>query len=89
MHKTQGVLIKDLEQAAKLVKVGGQYLHYKNPDKAYKVIGLAIMEADETVCVIYHAQYGEKLIFVRPLTSWLDKVDWQGKTENRFTLLEI
>lgn len=85
MHKAQNILVKELADASGKVAVGGQYYHYKNPDKTYKVIDLAVMEADETVCVIYQAQYDGKLVFVRPLSSWLEKVEWQGKTVNRFT----
>ena len=85
MHKSQKVLLEDLKTAAKQVVVGGEYYHYKNPENRYKVLQLAITEADETVCVIYQALYGEMLTFVRPLKSWLDKVEWQGKTVNRFT----
>lgn len=87
MHKPQSELNKKLYSAAKQVTVGAEYYHYKNPDKTYQVIDLAIMEADESICVIYQARYGEKLIFVRPLSSWLKKVDWQGKTVKRFTLI--
>lgn len=88
MHKAQNVLIKELNEASSKVLVGGQYFHYKNPDNTYKVLQLAIMESDENVCVIYQAQYGEELIFVRPLSSWLEKVQWQEKTVKRFTLIK-
>lgn len=40
-----------------------------------------------SICVIYEAQYGEKLAFVRPLKSWLQKVEWQGQIIDRLTLL--
>lgn len=85
MHKSQETLLSELKAAAVKVKVGGSYYHYKNPELSYKVLQLAITEADDSICVIYETQYGNRLVFVRPLDSWLDKVEWQDKTTNRFT----
>lgn len=85
MHKSQKKLANDLSKAARQVQVGGLYYHYKNPDVHYRVVGLAITEQDDEICVIYEAQYGEKLIFVRPLASWLDGLTVGGKTVKRFT----
>jgi hypothetical protein len=85
MHKGQDTLCVELEAAAKLVKVGGEYSHYKNPQQTYKVLHLAFTEWDDKVCVIYQAQYGENVIFVRPLDSWLEKVEWQGQLVDRFS----
>lgn len=88
MHKPQEVLIKEMEEARRKVKVGGIYYHYKKPDQTYKVIHLAITEWNDKICVIYQAQYGEKLIFVRPLVSWLSKNRWNGHIVNKFTPIE-
>lgn len=85
MHKSQESLSKELDEAAKKVKVGGYYYHYKKPSDAYEVINLAVTEWDDKICVIYQAQYGDGLIFVRPLDSWLEKAEWQDKTVKRFT----
>lgn len=85
MHKSQAALANELNTAKENVIVGGIYYHYKNPSDNYKVLNVAITEWDDKVCVIYEAQYGEKLIFVRPLESWLDQVEWQGKLVQRFT----
>lgn len=86
MHKQQYELTDELQKASKKVKIGGYYYHYKNISNTYKVLNLAITESDDKICVIYEAQYGKKLIFVRPLESWLDKVSWQGQVIKRFTL---
>jgi hypothetical protein len=86
MHKPANTLTNALTEAATKVNVGGFYTHYKSPDKTYKVIKLAVTEWDDQICVIYEAQYGDKLTFVRPLNSWLDKVEWQAKLVDRFTL---
>lgn len=87
MHKSSEILLDELRAAAAKVKVGGLYYHYKNPDLNYKVLRLAIVEADDSICVIYEAQYGEKLVFVRPLDSWLNTMEWQGQRVARFTLV--
>lgn len=86
MHKPHEILLNELNVAANKVKVGELYYHYKNPQLSYKVLRLAITEEDDSICVIYEAQYGDRLVFVRPLDSWLDKVEWQNKTTSRFTL---
>jgi hypothetical protein len=87
MHKSQEELKKALGNAEEQVKTGSVYSHYKRPEETYIVLHLAITEADDTLCVIYQAQYGEKLIFTRPLTSWLGRVSWKGLTVQRFALI--
>ncbi|MDE1860564.1 MAG: DUF1653 domain-containing protein [Candidatus Micrarchaeota archaeon] len=71
MHKDHEVLARELEAARKQVRIGGTYSHYKNPDRLYKVIGLGVQEVDDGICVIYQAQYGKELIFVRDLDDWV------------------
>lgn len=87
MHKSHETLLNELNVAASKVKVGGMYCHYKNPQLTYKVLRLAFMESDDNICVIYEAQYDSQLVFVRPLDSWLDKVEWKSKVIDRFTLV--
>jgi hypothetical protein len=84
-HKGEETLIAEIEKAKSLVSVGGFYTHYKNPDKQYKVTEIAILEATDELCVIYQAQYGEKLTFARPLASWLETIKWQNNLVPRFT----
>ncbi len=74
-HRSSQELRKELASAAKLVKVGGRYAHFKHPDRDYQVIDLVIIEATEEVGVVYRACYGDQLTFVRPLKSWLEPVD--------------
>ena len=87
-HKEQLELKKEIETAKSKVTIGAQYYHYKGQDKVYQIIGLGFLEATDELCVIYQAQYGEKLIFLRPLTIWLEKVEWEGKTVSRFTKIQ-
>jgi hypothetical protein len=86
MHKSQTTLMSELDQAAKEVSVGGIYGQYKRPQETYEVLHHAVTEADDSICVVYQAQYGEGLIFTRPLESWLDKVEWEDKLVDRFAL---
>lgn len=84
-HKEQLELAKEIEGAKLKITVGAQYWHYKSREKVYKVIGLAFLEANNELCVIYQAQYDQKLTFLRPLTIWLENVEWEGKVVSRFT----
>ncbi len=89
MHKSHEELKSELSEAKEKVKVGRVYGHYKRPAETYKVLHLAITEANDTLCVVYQAQYGEKLIFTRPLTSWLEHIEWNGQAVERFSLLQL
>ena len=67
------------------VTIGGKYRHYKGQE--YIVMQLAILEATDGVAVVYRAAYDERLSFVRPLSSWLENEEHNGKTVPRFTPL--
>lgn len=84
-HKTQAELRDSLDEAAAQVPVGGTYAHYKSPDQTYTVTGHVILEADDAVGIIYQANYGERITFVRALDSWRAQVDDGSKTVPRFS----
>jgi len=84
-HKEQSQLRLELDKAKTQVKVGAEYRHYKAINKTYKVIGLGFQEANDEICVIYRAEYGEQITFVRPLVSWLQYVAWNDAKVPRFT----
>jgi hypothetical protein len=84
-HKEQLVLAKEMESAKKLVTIGAMYRHHKSADKIYEVTGLGFLEANDELCVIYQAQYGEHLTFLRPLAVWLETVEWEDKMVPRFS----
>ena len=86
-HKEQAVLVKEIEAAKRLVAIGARYHHYKGEDKIYTVLGIGIMEEDNELYVMYRAEYGEKLTFLRPVNVWLEAVEWQGEKLPRFTKL--
>ncbi len=87
-HKEYSVLNKELASAKAKVTVGANYRHHKDPSKLYKVIDYGFLESNDELHVIYQAQYGEGIIFLRPLTSWLEQVEWEGQTTPRFVEVE-
>ena len=84
MHEaeTEAQLAARLAQAAKQVTVGAHYMHYKQ--LRYEVIGLALREEDNEPCVVYRAEYGEEVTWIRPVASWLEEVEVAGKRVPRF-----
>lgn len=84
-HQEQVQLKAELTEASAKVERGAQYIHYKSSDKVYTVLDLAFKEDNNELCVIYRADYGEKLTFIRPMSSWLDQINIDGNTIARFT----
>lgn len=86
-HIIHDELNQQLVQASQVVKIGSIYHHYKFPDRDYRVLNLAIQEATEKICVIYQdTKEPNAPIFVRNLDSWLENVEWKGRTVARFVL---
>lgn len=84
-HSSHDLLNKKIAEAAKLVAVGATYIHYKYPERTYWVEKIAIQEATEKICIIYHDSSAVGApSFVRDLDSWLENVEWQGKIVPRF-----
>jgi hypothetical protein len=68
------------------LKVGGTYRHYKG--NFYKVLGLAKHSETLEELVVYEAQYGERGLWVRPKTMFLEVVVVDGEEKARFELVE-
>ena len=83
---SEGELQSRLDAAAKQVAVGGTYRHYRGG--LYKVLGVAILESNNDICVIYQAQYGKKLTFLRPVSEWCEDIEFQRQTVKRFSQIE-
>ena len=49
------------------------------------MLALALREADNEPCVIYQAEYGGKLTWIRPVANWIEDVEVDGKTVKQFT----
>lgn len=86
-HKSHEDIEQEIQEAQTIIKIGGIYSHYKNPKNLYKVISLGTQEATDKICVIYQAEYDNKLIFVRDVDSWLGNPVVNGKTVQRFRLV--
>ncbi len=76
-----------LVRASRQVAVGARYAHYKHKQRSYIVVALALGEADHEPCVVYRAEYDDKLTWIRPLKNWLELIDVDGQKVPRFTKL--
>ncbi len=64
----------------------GKYRHFKGGE--YEVLGFATDSETLEKMVIYRALYGESGVWVRPAKMWLERVEREGKTYQRFTFIE-
>lgn len=69
------------EEAVKSIPCG-RYRHFKGNE--YEVIGIARHSEDESPMVVYRALYGEHGLWVRPASMWLETVERDGRTYQRF-----
>ena len=74
-HKPQNELAEEISALKDQIELGRRYCHYKDPSKTYIARGFVVIEATDSIGVLYQADYGPKLSFVRPATEWLEKVD--------------
>ena len=72
------------EQAAFPAK--GIYRHFKG--NLYELIDIARHSETGETMVVYRALYGERGLWVRPLSMWNETVERDGKTFQRFELVE-
>lgn len=63
----------------------GPYRHYKGND--YTVLGIARHSETLEELVVYRAEYGGRGLWVRPLEMFLESVQVDGETRQRFTPL--
>lgn len=64
------------------IKIGERYRHFKGNE--YLVLYVAKHSESLEDMVVYQALYGEKGIWVRPLSMFLDTKEVDGKIVNRF-----
>ena len=64
----------------------GRYRHFKG--KEYEVLGLAKHSETLEEMVIYRALYGNRDVWVRPLSMWNETVERNGKVQYRFEEIE-
>jgi hypothetical protein len=60
----------------------GVYRHYKGP--LYDVIGVAQHSETGEALVVYRPQYGERGLWVRPLSMFREQVSIDGQSLPRF-----
>ncbi|QEM69726.1 DUF1653 domain-containing protein [Geobacter sp. FeAm09] len=60
----------------------GRYRHYKGNE--YQVIASARHSETEEEMVVYRQLYGDRSLWVRPLTMFLEKVSVEGRQVPRF-----
>ena len=60
----------------------GRYRHYKGQE--YQVFGVARHSETEESLVVYQPLYGERSLWVRPLTMFVEQVDIDGALTPRF-----
>lgn len=63
----------------------GKYRHYKGNE--YEVLGVARHSEDESELVVYRPLYGERGLWVRPLTMFIETVVVEGEAKPRFAYL--
>lgn len=68
------------------IKPGAKYRHFKG--KEYLVLYQAKHSETLEDMVVYQALYGERGIWVRPLSMFLEKVEVNGKMVERFMEIE-
>jgi hypothetical protein len=64
----------------------GLYQHYKGP--FYRVMEVATHSETEEQLVVYRALYGDKGVWVRPLSMFTETVERDGVVEPRFAYLD-
>ncbi len=63
----------------------GRYRHYKG--KEYTVIGVALHSETLEELVVYRPEYGERGLWVRPKTMFLEFVEIDGQRIPRFAFV--
>lgn len=61
----------------------GRYRHYKGGE--YEVLGVARHEEALEELVIYQALYGERELWARPLSKFIETVEFEGQKVPRFS----
>lgn len=74
--------LKPFSEQAKLLVEGEVYEHYKG--SRYKI--LCVGRNSETLeeSVVYQAENGDKDVWIRPLSMFLENIDLNGKVQPRF-----
>lgn len=63
----------------------GIYRHYKG--NLYQVEEVATHSETQEKMVVYRPMYGEKALWVRPLTMFIEHIEIDGKRQPRFAFI--
>ncbi len=85
-HQSSEQLEKLILAAKQKITVGQIYSHYKDTNKRYRIIAIALDESSESVSIVYEGLYAPYLTWIRPLNNFLESVTWQDKSVLRFQL---
>ncbi|SFM17299.1 DUF1653 domain-containing protein [Pelosinus propionicus] len=66
--------------------IAGTYQHFKG--NFYEVLMIAKHSETQEDYVVYQALYGNKGMWIRPLTMFEEMVEFKGRTVKRFTYIE-
>ncbi len=86
-HLSEIELSMAIKEIAKEIEVGETYVHFRSPDKPYIILALGLFEQNEEPCVVYKALYGEKLVWIRAVSKFLERVEHNGEKVPRFRKL--
>jgi hypothetical protein len=73
------------EERMNLQFTTGIYRHYKGPH--YQVLGIARNSETEEPMVVYRPLYGERQLWVRPLSMFTEPVEVSGDVVPRFAFM--
>lgn len=73
------------EEAVKTI-TPGKYRHFKGNE--YEVLYIAHHSETTEPMVVYRALYGDHGVWTRPASMWLETVERNGKTYQRFEWVE-
>ena len=66
--------------------IGREFRHFKG--NLYRIEGFAKDSETLEEMVVYRALYGERSLWVRPAKMFFETIERDGKTMNRFELVE-
>lgn len=89
-HISEDTLLARLEKARHMIDFDTHYFHWKSPDKFYIIKDLALLEADEEPGVVYRAQYGRRLTWVRAISDFFSEQEKEdGKKTVKFKPIKL
>jgi len=73
-NKDDGQLKEELKQLNSKITEDEKWYHYKHHDQHYKIVGIGFIERTGELCVVYRAEYGDKITWVGTEEEFFAKV---------------